>query len=306
MDILHNQSTPILILISERLAVRRWLKTNLQDHFHIIEERIGSHAINTLTKYEVKYIFIDSHNKHPSYKKVASSIRDIPEYTETPIILITDKLSKDFRTKAIAAGITNFASSQLSAEELLELLKSTDKKQQSDKKLENLAKNFKPSNMTVQKSFSASQKKAAPLIEDHPKQLCVLSIRIKNFSLLSKKIPSASLQNLLLQIKKKIDAFLSNDQLSIPLKNGQYLIILSQTKLSSLVEKLQKTFAKLAFSYKQEKLVIKIEIEKIPYTEKILEQLSSETKSDKIIKAAKQALNHKSKDDLKLNFEIKE
>lgn len=107
---------PTLLLVSNNSSIRYWVKSHLDTQFFIIEAKNATNAVNAIRSSSLDLILLDAEMEDPLAlcKEMKTALHNAP----VPILLITGKLKKHFREEALDAGVTDFLSTQLDAEEL--------------------------------------------------------------------------------------------------------------------------------------------------------------------------------------------
>lgn len=103
---------PILLLVTENPSIRHWVKKHLEERFFILEAQTRLKAMDAVLTTSLELILLDA-----QFDDALELCKEIKKNL-VPIFLITGRLKKSFREKAVDAGVSDFLSSQLDLEEL--------------------------------------------------------------------------------------------------------------------------------------------------------------------------------------------
>jgi PleD family two-component response regulator len=136
---MFKKKKTFLILCSDYLRTK-WLKKHLVEKYNLLIAKTPEDAIeftkNTLTN----YIIIDSLIENIDVLDLCKKLRRNTFSSQATIILITDKLKKDFRKKAKFAGVSGFLNDDLNDEELLFQIEQANKGKISRNKVDYISK----------------------------------------------------------------------------------------------------------------------------------------------------------------------
>lgn len=125
-------SLPAVLIVSKDPAKLSFLKKNLKDKYHILEQHEGKEAIKVAQNTVLDAIIVDSGLADTSPMFLCFRIRF---FSEIPILLITRNLKKQFIKMARAVGFTDFLNEPLDKSEVLQRLAAAlQKKPQGDNK----------------------------------------------------------------------------------------------------------------------------------------------------------------------------
>lgn len=107
---------PTLLLVTNNPSIRHWIKKHLDDQFFILEAKEAPQVMEAIRTSPLDLILLDTELE--GVLDLCKEMRKALYRTLTPILLITGRLKKSFREKALEAGVTDFLSNQLDLEEL--------------------------------------------------------------------------------------------------------------------------------------------------------------------------------------------
>lgn len=288
--------TPILLIIADNVSVIAWMKRSLSDQFFIIEATRRAQALSIVQNTPLDFIFLDSAFEDCDPFKLSKEIRKISQNQWTPIFLITGKLRKSYREKALDAGVSDFINSEFDIDEI-ETRIATEKKAASLRE-----KTGEASSILKQtgKEFSKSYFKNKLLIHDQALRiltaakienipLILLVLQIDHFDEFIKEEGFLLSEQILSQCSNILEDELKEPQLLIPSTNGKFFILLPNCTSEQgkvFAEHLQKVVQKSRFTSKKgySHLTLSIALSPLKATENSLNQM---------IEAASKALGEK-------------
>lgn len=119
---------PTLLLITKNPSIRHWAKKHLDDQYFILEAKESSQVMEVIRTSPLDLILLDADLEEAL--DLCKKMRKVLYKTLTPILLITGRLKKSFRDKALEAGATDFLSDQLDLEELKERIATAKRAQE--------------------------------------------------------------------------------------------------------------------------------------------------------------------------------
>ncbi len=109
---------PTILVIADNPSIRSWAKKHLDSQFFVLDASDEEKALETVKTSRLDFILLDSGIDACDPMELCRSIRKVMINTSTPIYLITGRLSKTYRDKAMKAGVTDFLTDHLDSEEL--------------------------------------------------------------------------------------------------------------------------------------------------------------------------------------------
>ncbi len=108
---------PTLLVIAENPSVRFWVKKHLDHQFFVIPAEKWQEALEALNA-RLDFIIIDSALEECNALELCKELSKRTQKNLVPILLITGRLKKSFRDRALESGVTDFLSDQLDLDEL--------------------------------------------------------------------------------------------------------------------------------------------------------------------------------------------
>lgn len=105
---------PTLLVVADDPSVRFWVKKHLDDQFFVLAAENRREAIDALNA-RLDFIIVDSAMEECDALELC---KELSQKNLVPILLITGRLKKSFRDRALASGVTDFLNNQLDVEEL--------------------------------------------------------------------------------------------------------------------------------------------------------------------------------------------
>jgi PleD family two-component response regulator len=305
-----KDTIPILLVISDKAHVRRWIKKHLSQDFHIMEDVTCTSAYNTALRHDLSFIILDAQTKDSSPLSLCKRIRSIEKMKEVPILLITGRLKKSYRTKALQSGVTEFLQDILDEKELLKRIDTSQKNISRNNKIATISRPvIKRPNIFYDKTIK--NKKAQDLLQSfqkNKKPLSLLVIEITNYNDINvKEEKEESLNN---HIAAAIEEVLSHNDILLPSDIGKFIVITpsdDKDKISSLAEKIHNKLTMTSTIIDNKKIMLTASIILTTYTNMLqIQNISSDKGFDKILSAATHALKGKEKQKNIIWMEIKE
>lgn len=251
---------PTLLIISDNPSIRYWLKKQLESRFSLIEATTKSRAIEAAFHAALHAIILDSAFKS-DFLEVAKEIRQTPSNLLTPILLITDKLKKTFRTTAMEAGVTDFLFQPLDADELKAKIDNIQKASDVRHKVLGLSSRIAAPKQTTSSTFFQNKvllhDQALQILTDARKRgapVQMLAIRIDRFAELAAKLGKQAEQQILQNFAELLTRSLGKTGNLTSFTNGQFIVLLPDVtpeESQTVAQQLQKLIEKQRFSTKQ-------------------------------------------------------
>ncbi|MDE3045082.1 MAG: response regulator [Verrucomicrobiota bacterium] len=125
-----------LLVISENPTVSIWLKKHLNAQFFVIETDSKEKALGLIHDTPFDFIILDGAIEECDPLDLSRELRAL---TPVPILLITNRLKKEYRQTAFKAGVTSFLSEELDDEELKIRIENGRKATETQRKTSNLS-----------------------------------------------------------------------------------------------------------------------------------------------------------------------
>lgn len=228
---------PTLLIITDNPSIRFWVKKYLDDQFFIISAASRQEAFEALNA-RLDFIIIDDELETEVPLELCKDLYKITQKGLIPILLITGRLKKSYRDKAVEAGVTDFLSDQLDLEELQTRISKGLKSASVRQKTDDLSLKIKmpPAAPTSLKDKFVLNDQALRLIsaaKNEQVPICLLLVRIDQLN--HPEIVSPLIDSLRRSLKEK--------DLLIPMSDARCLILLHNTLSETgrlLAERLQK------------------------------------------------------------------
>lgn len=268
---------PTLLVVADNPSVRFWVKKHLDDQFFIISAERRQGALEALDA-RLDFIIVDSAFEDCDALELCKELSRQTQKYLVPILLITGRLKKSYRDRALESGVTDFLSDQLDADELETRIATGLKAASVRQKTEDLGLSIKlpqiPSNASLKKKvllndpalrFLAKAKK-------EKKPIALLFLRIDEWDkmeLQSEILPSFT---------KFIQRFLREGDLLLPsLENGSILFLSNTTAdgARTIAEILRVQIQKIPFATSKgpQHLTVSIAISSLETSEKGVDRM---------------------------------
>lgn len=252
---------PTLLVVADNPSIRFWVKKHLDDQFFIIAAETKLEALNALNA-RLDFIIVDAAFEECDALEVCKELSQLAKKGLIPILLITGRLKKSFRDKAIKSGVTEFLSDQLDVEELNARIAAGLKTASSRQKTEDFVSGIKLpkhdfANASLKNKFvlGAQGLKLLAAAKEEKTPVALLLMRIDRFSEMDAEIVAPFTEFLRSLLKSK--------DLLIPSTEGGFIILLSNTKIdeaTKMAEQLSKSVQNKQFTTKKGLLRITVSI----------------------------------------------
>ncbi len=264
---------PTLLVVTENPSIRFWVKKHLDDQFFIIGADSESSASAACSS-RLDFIIVDSAIDAPF--AICKTLRK--ETHLVPILLITGRLKKSYRDKALEAGVTEFLSDQLDPDELKMRIEIGEKTAHAREKTVDLAEAIRPPKMGNEslKNKKILGNSAYKLLEEAKQQnvpISILFLEIDQFSKWENR------QEIFNSLGAFIQNLLREKDLLVASTEGRYILLLWNTFFESgakIAKRLKERIDIHPFSAMR-KLSVSIDISSAEAAGKNLEKLLSES-----------------------------
>lgn len=294
---------PTCLLVTENRSVRSFVKKHLDDQFFIIESSKPSAILDTIRHSKLDLILLDGQIEN--CLKLCKEMKEVLYLNPTPILLITGRLKKAFRDEALDAGVSDFLSENLDADELETRIATARKALAAREKTADLSSAIRPT-----QPVSSTYLKNKTLLHDHalrlltsakgaPATTALLLIQIDQLNRLQAELGVWTTDSLFVSLSQLIQQFLKNDDLLISSSGNRLILLLNQTDLKQakvFAESLRKEVEHHMFYTPKGDRWITISI--------VYSQIeSSEASFEKMLETSIKALNTQNQTNLILNLE---
>jgi len=250
-------SLPTLLLVADNPSIVFWIKKNLSESFFVIEAQDRAAALGALNA-RLDFIIIDSNLESYDALELCKDLSKKTTASLTPILLITSRLKKSYRDKALDAGVTDFLSDQLDLEELETRIAIGRKGAAARKKTEEVSsvihihKKELPS-AYLKKKFLLANHALRLLTEANKdkKQVSLLFLRIDHFQELQSQFGHSFAEQILIPFSDFLTHQLPESDLLVPSSDGGFILLLvneGQPEAKQLAEHLHEEVQHQPFS----------------------------------------------------------
>jgi signal transduction histidine kinase len=115
---LRNQNLPTLLVADDEPDMLRFLKSQLSQHYHVIEAVDGQQAIEKASQFLPDIILLDMMMPEKDGLQACREIRERTPTQSIPIILLTARADEETKLAALSAGASDFLAKPFSTTEL--------------------------------------------------------------------------------------------------------------------------------------------------------------------------------------------
>lgn len=108
---------PTLLVVSDNPSLHLWVKKHLEDQFFVLSAETHPEALEALNA-RLDFIIVDAALEAGDALELCKELSQLTQKNCVPILLVTGKLKKSFRNRALESGVTDFLSDQLDLDEL--------------------------------------------------------------------------------------------------------------------------------------------------------------------------------------------
>jgi len=162
---------PTLLVVADNPSIRFWVKKYLDGQFFILSAEKRQEALEALNA-RLDFIIVDSNLEECDALVLCKELSNLTQKYLVPILLVTGRLKKSFRDRAIESGVTDFLSDQLDLDELKMRIETGLKAAASRQKTEDLGLSIKVPktvpNTSLKKKLLKRTKKDSSLDKEFP------------------------------------------------------------------------------------------------------------------------------------------
>ena len=107
-----------LLIADDEFGMRKFIKTQLENDFIIVEAEDGQEAVDKVKEYVPELILLDMMMPEKDGLQACKEIREHPFTKNTPIVMLTARADEDIKLAALQAGASDFLSKPFSTTEL--------------------------------------------------------------------------------------------------------------------------------------------------------------------------------------------
>lgn len=115
----QDRGKPRALIVDDEPEMRRFLISQLQSQFDIVEARHGGEAIEIASKGEFSLMLLDLMMPEIDGIEVARRVRAETSNTSVPIVILTARADEDSKMRALDAGATDFLTKPFASTELM-------------------------------------------------------------------------------------------------------------------------------------------------------------------------------------------
>jgi len=107
-----------VLVVDDEPDMRRFLGSQLKDHYKIFEVSNGAQAIEQAKIHDFSLVLLDFMMPEMDGIEVMRRLKECPGTQSTPVIILTARADEDFKIKTLKAGATDFLTKPFSSTEL--------------------------------------------------------------------------------------------------------------------------------------------------------------------------------------------
>ena len=230
---------PILLIVSDNPSIVFWIKKYLSEQFFVLAASNRTGAIDALNG-KIDFILVDAALQDCDPLDLCKALSKKTAVHLTPILLITSRLKKSYREKALESGVTDFLSDQLDLDELETRIAIGKKAASAREKTEP----FSSLVHTPKKELSIGYLKKKFLLsnralqilakaEETGKPISFLYLHIDRFNELEQRYSGAIAEEVLIPFSELVHHLLPETDLLIPSSEGGFILLLPNMKDSA-------------------------------------------------------------------------
>lgn len=260
---------PILLVVADNPSITFWVKKHLTEQFFIIDAATRKEALDALDG-KIDFIIVDAALQTCDALDLCRAMSKKTIGSLIPILLITGRLKKSYRDKALESGVTDFLSDQLDLEELETRIAIGKKAVSSRKKTEDLSSAIQIPKKELSSSYLKKKflltHQALQMLEkarEENRPISLLFLRIDGFAQLQERFGYRLADEILIPFSDFLNRHISDNDLLIPSSEGGFVILLpdrSNDETKSTVEKLRQEILKHPFDTYQGAIHLTISI----------------------------------------------
>jgi|GEM_PF-1527020 len=158
---------PMVLLLDDDYEMRSYIKTLLQDEYHVCEAADTATGISLVQKTDPDLIVCDVMMKGDSGVEFCTKIKASTAFSQIPVILLTGSSSPDIKLKGIECGADDYITKPFESELLLARIKSILKGRDTLKTYFFNEITLKSNNHKIPAEYSEFLAKCISIMEDH-------------------------------------------------------------------------------------------------------------------------------------------
>jgi len=232
-----QDNLPICLVVTSDSSKKSYVKQALNRMFYVIDTPDSFSAVDWLKNLNVEVIVLDEKTLDNPLSNLCKHIRKIKGYEKTPILLITNKIKKDFVMRALNAGVTDFIPEPLDENEIYQRIAIALRDKNVNKKLGFVASKLKKaaalskSTQKLSSRFLMNEQalKEIQKIKKNQEFFSLLMLQIDSFQNIDTQWGDLVAENLSVAIRDLLKRHLRSNDSLFPQGGGRFLIILPKT-----------------------------------------------------------------------------
>jgi diguanylate cyclase (GGDEF)-like protein len=299
---------PVALVVSGEGPKTAFFKRILKGQFCVIEASDSLTAVEWLKKTRAALVIIDEKTLSSTWSILVDHIRKGIGNKETPILLITNNLKKNFLIDAMNMGVSDFINEPLQADEILQRILVATQSRPVTKKISLMTRKIKkkpsspPGKLSLPERFVVTEEaiKEISTVQKQHLSLCLLLVEVDDFEQITGG-DRESEEKLIKHIEKYLHSHLRKLDTLFPQGTGRFLMLLPKTSHRAamvIAETVRKEIRNHKFSNKNATFTLSMSIGLIALdknsasTKSAYDQFDSLlTKVNKALKNARQSGN---------------
>ncbi len=255
-----SSSIPVALVVSGDSYKSAFFKRTLKGLFYVLDAADSFTAVDWLKSIQASLIIIDEKSLATAWPILADHIRKLPGYKETPLLLITNNLKKNFLVDALSMGISDFINEPFEADEIFQRILVATESHPVAMKVSLMTKKFKkapsapPRNLSLPQRFVITEEaiKQVANVQKKHQSLCLLLLESDNFQKTVSNIQDAE-EKLISHVHQYLKSHLRDLDVLLPQGNGRFLMMLPNTSHRAammIAETVRKEILEAKFHFK--------------------------------------------------------
>ncbi len=265
-----SSSIPVVLVVSGDSYKSAFFKRTLKGLFYVLDAADSFTAVDWLKSIQASLIIIDEKSLATTWPILVDYIRKLPDYRETPLLLITNNLKKNFLVQALNMGISDFINEPFEADEIFQRILVATESHPVAKKVSLMTKKFKKAPSAPPRKLSLPQRfvitedaiKQVSTVQKKHQSLCLLLLESDNFQKTVSDIPGAE-ESLISHLHQYLKSQLRNLDALLPQGNGRFLMMLPNTSHRAammIAETIRKDIQETPFLFKGREYTLSLSI----------------------------------------------
>lgn len=218
---------PIALIVSNDSYKHSYFKRILKELFHVVLAKDSFSSVDYLKSMLPSFIIIDEKSLPDTWMILAKHIRQLGEFREIPLLLITNNLKKKFLLKALNAGINDFLNEPFDSEEIYQRILVATQSTPMTKKMLMMTKKFKKIPRTEARKLTLPQRFV--ITEKAIKEIAKVQQKHHSLSLLLIELEHPQHEAQSLDLQRLLEAHRRSLDVLLPQGGGRFLFMLPKT-----------------------------------------------------------------------------